>query len=197
MASRDPDRRPSALPMRFKRGDAEAVRRVGERVRRIVGFRGYRIPAVDRQDIEQEVLAQIWRAAGRSGFEAGDGFWGFVDVVTTRRCIDWFRGQRRATPLEWESDVSAPGPGPLQSVLDDERAELARMSVARLKEPCRDLIRLRVVRGQSYRQIAGQLGRSEEALRAQMYRCVRQAREALEELTRGAPASRQSMGEPE
>lgn len=34
-------------------------------------------------------MTEIWRAVNRSGFDVSLGFWGFVETVTARRCIDW------------------------------------------------------------------------------------------------------------
>jgi RNA polymerase sigma factor (sigma-70 family) len=137
------------------------------------------------------VLAQLWRAAGKPDFEAGDSFWGFVETVATRRCIDWLRG-KRPTSLDPEIEIRDSRAAPLESMLDDEKRELARMSVARLELPCRELIRLRATEGKSYTEIAGLLDRSEQALRAQMYRCIGKARAMMTRL-----AERPSLREPD
>ncbi len=164
----------------FRRGDPEAVRAVRERVRRIVGFRGYRMTATDRQDVEQEVMTQIWQAANRAGFDAGNRFWGFVEVVTARRCIDWLR-KKRFEQTE-ESDIADLRPGPQESTLRREEHRLAQTALAQLRKPCRDLIDQHVGEGKSYRQLAELLGKSEGALRVQMFRCIQEARKILDRL---------------
>ena len=45
---------------------------------------------------------------------------------------------------------------------------------------CRRLISLRVRDGLSYRDIAARLGRTEQGVRAKMYKCLKQARALLE-----------------
>ncbi len=75
----------------FATGDPAAVETVRARVDKILAFRGYGIPREDRKDLEQEVMVQLWRSVGRESFQTGAGFWGFVEVVSTRRCIDWLR----------------------------------------------------------------------------------------------------------
>ena len=83
----------------LKSGDAGAYDLVRARVGRIVAFRGYGIPWQDRSDLEQRILIEVWEAVSRPGFEP-DGFWGFVEVVASRRCIDWLRARRDGTALD-------------------------------------------------------------------------------------------------
>ena len=139
------------LVAELRRGTPEAVQEVRERVRRILGFRGYRIPKADLADLEQEVMSQLWQAVNRPSFDAAKGFWGFVEVVAGRRCIDWLRTKKPVTELTDEvHDGSA---GPLRSVLAEERVRLAQAALAELGEPCRELIRLHVGLGKSFRNL--------------------------------------------
>ena len=155
-----------------------------------MGFRGYRMPAADKKDLEQEIMTQLWQAVSRSSFDAGEQFWGFVEVVTARRCIDWARG-RYVKGREVELDESQPaiGPGPLGTTLAQERLELAHAALAQLAKPCRDLIYLHVGLGKSYSELAEQFNKSEGALRVQMHRCIARARQLLKP-GEGAEASR-------
>jgi hypothetical protein len=73
---------------RFVAGEPEATREALARIARMLAFRGYAIPAEERRDLAQEVATQVWLAAGRPEFDAERGFWGFVEVVAARRCID-------------------------------------------------------------------------------------------------------------
>ena len=94
----------------LRRGSPETFEALRRRVRKIIGFRGYRMPTEDRKDLEQEVMTQIWQAVNRRGFEAERGLWGFVEVVTARRCIDWLRSRRREVPLDENFVAAADGP---------------------------------------------------------------------------------------
>lgn len=200
MASTDPPRAPEngeddsrsrarAVVEGLQRGDPEAVAAVRSRVRRILSFRGYRIPGEDRKDLEQEAMTQIWTAVNRSSFES-TGFWGFVDVVSTRRCIDWLRTDKPTMPLE--PTRTDQRPDALAKLLTHERAGLAYATLARLDKPCRELIFLHAGLNKTYREISRILGKSEGALRVQMYRCVRAARKMLLEQARSADASTDS-----
>lgn len=171
----------------FRQGVPEAVTRVRDRVGRILAFRGYRIPAEERRDLQQEVMAQIWRAANRAGFDPARGFLGFVEVVTARRCIDWLRTRRQDSELQ--PDHRDERPDPFAVTLAGERARLAAAVLARLREPCRELIALHIVEHKPYSEVARILGRSEGALRVQMYRCIREARRILDELMDAADST--------
>ncbi len=164
----------------FRRGDPGTVAEVRRRVERIIAFSGFRISRPDQEELRQEVLAQLWQGVNRDGFDRDRGFWGFVQTVASRRCIDWMRAQRRPESMEVESVVDT-RKSPLRRVLDREREQDLARTLDRLPSGCRDLIDLRIVQDKSYRDIARQLGRSEQALRAQMYRCVRKARELVED----------------
>ncbi len=159
-------------------GDAPTSEVVRARVSRILAFRGYGISRQDRSDLEQRILVEVWQAVKRPGFHA-DRFWGFVEVVAARRCIDWQRAQRSETTLDGVPEPADPGAGPLAGLLASEKSALAREVLARLPTPCRELIRLHVVADRSYREISQILGRSEAALRVQMHRCIQRAQKLL------------------
>jgi DNA-directed RNA polymerase specialized sigma24 family protein len=167
-ADRDRNRAPNAAAgvspedyaRRMQSGDAKAVEVVRQRVRRILAFKGLRIPRQDRDDLEQEILAALWQAIKRSDFDFGAGFWGFVEVVTSRRCIDWLRAKKETYSIE--ENLRDTGKSPVERVLEDERAKIASQVLGAL-DP----------------QIARSLRKSEGAVRVQMYRCLRAVRDIL------------------
>ena len=175
----------------LRRGSPRALRLARRRVRAILSFRGYRIPPEDRRDLEQEVMTQLWQAVNRAGF-SDDRFWGFVEVVTARRSIDWLRTRKPLIALDERAASDAPGP--LGGVLSRERTELAHAALAQLAKPCRDLIYLHFALRKPYRELSGLLGKSEGALRVQLHRCVAEARRILTEL-RAGDRSRATGGE--
>lgn len=172
-----------AIVERFRTGDARAASEIRTRVRRILSFRAYGIPKEDRADLEQLVMTQLWRAVARPGF-AAEGFWGLLEIVVSRRCIDWIRAQRPEEELEAAEAVSADGPDPLAGVIRKERIALAEAALAKLPAECRRLIRLRVVEERSYEEIARLWRRSAGSLRVSMHRCVRRAGRILRELSK-------------
>jgi len=177
--------RGTELALRIRSGDAEAVRQVRERVRKIIGFKHLRIPDDQLDDLEQEIVTQIWQAVNQRSFEPSRGFWGFVELVTTRRCIDWLRTRRPRAPLS--ETIRDEGPGPLRKTLRQERSRLVSSVLESLGPPCRALISLRLEEGLSYRELSRRLGKSEGALRVQMYRCVQRAGALLQSLADREP----------
>lgn len=171
---------PATWAVRLRRGEPEAVVEVRKRVARILRHGALALPPEAREDLEQEVMADLWQAVNRRGFDAHLGFWGFVEVVTSRRCIDWLRGHREQAVLP--AGLEAPGRGPLGHLVEKERTALAREVLGRLRGSCRELILLRLRDDLGYGEIARRLGKSEGALRIQMYRCVRAARRLLRRL---------------
>jgi RNA polymerase sigma-70 factor (ECF subfamily) len=178
-----------AVALDFRRGRPEAVRVVRERVRRVVSYRGFGLSPADRQDLEQEAMAHLWQAAMRPDFDPAGGFWRFIDVVASRRCIDWRRKLR--SDEEFDSQTADTGKGPLQKALGRERIELARAALSELGEPCAELIYLRVTLDRSFDEIAALLGKTSGALRVQFFRCIRRAQEKLE---RATPSGRRGKG---
>jgi RNA polymerase sigma factor (sigma-70 family) len=168
---------PEAWVARLKKGDPEAVQEVRRRVRTILAFRGFGCSESDKDDLEQEVMTHLWRAVNRQGFSASAGFWGFVEVVTARRCIDWLREQRERVPID--GGFPDGRQTPIQLALAGERAKLATAVIDALDPACRELVVGRLRDGRSYSELAGRLGKSEGALRVQMYRCIQSARKIL------------------
>lgn len=171
---------PASIVRSIRERDPSAIREVLQRVRRILAFRGYGIPEDDRQDLEQVVMTQIWDAVSRPGFDQA-GFWGFVEVVVSRRCIDWLRRRKNETRLEGCDNFADPSLGPLGHLLQREKIELAQETLTRLPKPCRRLIELVAGQEKTYREAASILGSSEGALRVQMFRCILEARKLLAE----------------
>lgn len=167
------------IALGFRRGDRAATKLVRRRVRRIVSYRRYGMSREDRIDVEQEVMTQLWQATRQHDCRFEGGFWGFVETVAIRRCIDWLRAHREHAAL----DPSRPAQGdPLSHALVKERDELASAAVERLDDQCRELLRLRVDEHRSYREISRILGASEGALRIRMHRCIEKAGEILRRL---------------
>jgi RNA polymerase sigma factor (sigma-70 family) len=169
---------PISVARLFAARDPAATRKVVRRVRRILAFRGYGIPEEDRRELEQVVIIQIWEGIRRPGFDPA-GFWGFVEVVVSRRCIDWLRLHRAEVSLEDSDEVVDPTLSPLKSLIQREKTEIARETLAQLPEPCRQVIELVVGQGKTYVEAASILGSSEGALRVRMHRCIREARKLL------------------
>ena len=160
----------------FRRGDAKTVREVELRVRRILRFRGFRIPAEDRRDLRQEVMTQLWQAVHRSDFRPDLGFWGLVETVAGRRAIDWLRSRR---PVEESLEATDGARAPALEAPSTERSFDALTALRGVGEPCRRLIYLKIAAGLTYDEISPLAGKTPGALRVQMHRCLDKARQLL------------------
>lgn len=175
-------REPEEWARSLRKGEPEAVREVRRRIARIVSYRGLGVAAADRGDLEQEIMIQVWQAANRPGFDVAAGFWGFVEVVTSRRCIDWLRSRRDWSSVDVD-DLRSPDHGPFDEAVARDRQALASDILSRLGDECRQLIRLRLGEGVAYARVAEITGKSEGALRVQLHRCIGQARRIANKLT--------------
>jgi RNA polymerase sigma-70 factor (ECF subfamily) len=167
---------------------------VRERVRKILYHKRLGIPDYDRDDLEQEVMAELWRAVNRAGFDFTAGFWGFVEIVTSRRCIDWLRSRRGLVPVA--DNTQDQRKSPLDEVLDAERSEIAAHVLEALDPECRKIIIMRIHDGMPYQRIADILGKSVGAVRVQMYRCISHAQRLIHE-TDPAPRRKTEQGGPD
>lgn len=171
-----------SLLRQFKDGDSAVTQQIRQRVGRILGFRLFGIPHEDRLDLEQKIMIQLWEATTRPEF-SGDDFWGFVETVTSRRCIDWLRTRKPIVDNELLQEIIDTREEPLRRTLRRERMELADAALARLPEACRELIRLHAGQNRTYGEISEILGKSEAALRVQMHRCIKRAQEILHQIS--------------
>jgi RNA polymerase sigma-70 factor (ECF subfamily) len=164
---------------RFLAGDAAACREVERWAREILLYRRLGLGPEDVDDVVQEVLAGVCRAAARPGFTLRHGLRAFVRTLTLARGIDRVRRLRvrRAGPLD-EAHPD-PGPGPGDAAEDaEERARLHRALDA-LGEKCREIIRLHYFEGWPYARIAAREKRSEGTMRARMFECIRTLRRRM------------------
>lgn len=164
----------------LRQGDPEAAQLVQSRVARIVAYRGLGVPPEDRQDLEQEIVTAVWQAVNRPGFDFTAGFWGFLETVASRRCIDWLRARR--SHEEVPDNIIALDASPRRRVVDRERSELASAALEALPAPCRRLVILRLRDDLSYAEIAERMNKSEGALRVQFHRCIDRARRIVGQL---------------
>jgi RNA polymerase sigma factor (sigma-70 family) len=107
--------------------------------------------------------------------------------VTVHSCLDAVRRLRRRPALDpeaLEGQLPAPGPSPLDRVLDGERAARLLRVLEAMPAECRELWRL-ILRGLGYREIAAQMGVAEGALRVRAHRCRKRAEETLARLDLG------------
>lgn len=175
-------RSPEEWARKLRQGESEAAQVVQVRIARIVAFRGLGMPPEDRQDLEQEIMTEVWQAVNRPGFDFSAGFWGFLETVASRRCIDWLRARRSHEELP--DNIVSLAASPRRRVADRERSELASTALASLPTQCRRLVTMRLRDDLSYAEIAERMEKSEGALRVQFHRCIDRARRMVQRLDR-------------
>ena len=160
-------------------GDAAACRTIERWAREIIFFRGFGLGPEDRDDVVQETVAGVWRAASRDGFELSHGLRALVRTIAIARCIDRVRRRRPMLELPESLPDSASGPYE-QAMASDERAWL-RVVLRQLGDDCRAIIRLYYFEDLSYSEIATREQRSESTMRVRMFNCIRALRKRLGE----------------
>ncbi len=144
-------------------------------MRRVVRYKGYFIPADDRDDVVQDTLTSLWRTLSPEDRPPPEAFPGFVRRIAHRRCVDWLRRLRPTTELS--DAVVDPRPDPYEQLLRGDPAAQVRWLLQSLDARCRELFRLHYLEKLGFREIAERLGTQESTQRVHMLNCTRKARE--------------------
>jgi RNA polymerase sigma factor (sigma-70 family) len=165
------------LLRRFLAGEPAACRQVERWAHEILLFQRLGLTREERDDAVQDVLAGVWRAAGRPGFALRHGLRAFVRTVTLARAIDCVRRRRRTAPV----DESLPDPagGPAIDAEHAERSGRLHDALAALDPRCRAIIRLHYFEDWTYARIAALERRRESTMRVRMFNCLRALRQRL------------------
>ena len=200
------------LVARFHQGDHEAVRVLLQRYRRFARAkaRGYFLVGADTDDIEQEGMIGLFKAARDYRADRQASFRAFAELCITRQVITAIKTATRQKhqPLNQYLSISGvrggddPGERSVEDLLDDhyvadpadevlsrERMAAMRRSMAEMLSGLEvDVLRL-YVEGKSYQEIGNQLGRHVKSIDNALQRIKRkldvhmQEREATEALT--------------
>src|SRR5262245_7468225 len=158
----------------FREGDPGAVAEVRDWIARVVGHSAWRL--ADAESVVQDVLVKLLDVARSDRFERRSSFRTFAVSVARHTSIDAYRRQR------WRERMESPAVGGTEAVAAagdpeaqrhaEERRELLRYVYQKLPEDCRKLWRWVYGEGLEARQVAGQLGISEENVRVRVHRCL-------------------------
>jgi len=199
------------LAARFQRGDRLALEALIARYRRFARAksRGYFLVGGDADDIEQEALIGLYKAARDFRPEHQASFRAFAELCITRQIITAIKTATRQKHQPLNQYVSISGarggdePGersveellhahhdgdPADSVVSGERMETIRASMARMLSALEvDVLKL-YVEGKSYQEIGEQLGRHVKSIDNALQRIKRKLDQHLQE-TAAAEAS--------
>jgi len=162
----------------FRSGDPGAVAEVRDWVRQVVGHPAWRL--TDAESVVQDVLLKILDIARADRFEHRSSFRTFATSVARHTCIDAYRKERWRERMEVRSaadaDETSTSGNPEAHHSMRERRELLSYVYQKLPEECRRLWRWVYGQGLAARQVAEQLGISEENVRVRVHRCLQKAR---------------------
>ena len=192
------------LVARFHQGDEVALQVLLERYRRFARAkaRGYFIVGADADDIEQEGMIGLFKAARDFRPERQSSFRAFAELCITRQVITAIKTATRQKhqPLNRYVSISGvrgsdePGersiedmlvshhtPDPAETVLANERMAQMRQSMADMLSGLEvDVLRL-YVEGKSYQEIGVQLGRHVKSIDNALQRIKRKVDAHLHE----------------
>ena len=165
-----------------RQGDNRAWRRLVERYENLV-YSTALLSGLSEEDAG-EVHQQVWVELHRSMLRIKDPKALPSWLITTTRRIAY---RHAVLARRWVSEVresmSDPSPGPDATVLLIEQRWRLEEALNRLDERCRELLRLHFFEPEtaSYRDLAAKFGLKEDSIGSLKTRCLRRARQLLEE----------------
>jgi RNA polymerase sigma factor (sigma-70 family) len=164
------------LVERCRAGDGEAWNELVERFSRYVyavTVRGFRLGEQDAEDVFQEVFTRVYTNLDKLRDESALRPW--IAQLTRRICLDSIaRSGREQAAAEPDSEE-----GRDETAEIDEAFEI-REAVARLPQPCQDILDRFFARDQSYRTISSELDLPSGTIASRIARCLGKLREELD-----------------
>jgi len=173
----------AGLAARCRGGDEAAWAELVERFSRYVYaicVQGFRLSPHDAEDAFQDVFAKAYVQLGTLRDDNALRPW--LAQLTRRVCIDRIRSSARETPIE---ELEPDGVDDTLEILDEALA--VREALARVGEPCGELLDRFFARDESYRTIGEQLGLPAGTIASRLSRCLEKLRREMED---SAPAVR-------
>jgi RNA polymerase sigma-70 factor (ECF subfamily) len=133
------------------------------------------------EELFQEVFLAVW--CKRRHYEYPRPFKTWLYAIAVNRCRSDFRRATPSTEPLAEKDLSEPLPGrnsPVTTAMAAERAAIIAAAVARLSEPQRVVVALRIWQQMSYAEISQVLNQPDSTVRSHMHRSLCALRGLLE-----------------
>jgi RNA polymerase sigma factor (sigma-70 family) len=167
----------AALVARCRAGDESAWAQLVERFSRYVYAicsQGFRLSSHDAEDVFQEVFAKAYEKLPR--LRNDDAIRPWLAQLTRRLCIDRLREATREAPVE---ELEPDG---MDATIDNlDEAMAVREALARIGEPCGDMLDRFFARDQSYRTIGDELGLPAGTIASRISRCLEKLKGAMED----------------
>ena len=167
----------AGLAARCRAGDEAAWAELVERFSRYVYaicVQGFRLSQHDAEDAFQDVFAKAYVQLGTLRDDGALRPW--LAQLTRRVCIDRIRGSARETPIE---ELEPDGVDDTLELLDDALA--VRDALARIGEPCGEMLDRFFARDESYRTIGDELGLPAGTIASRLSRCLEKLRREMED----------------
>lgn len=173
----------------FVRGESRGVVLVDTWIARATApFR--RNLADEWDDVRQEIRIEVLGLLRDGRYRGESSLKTYVWRVAAHTCLDALRRRRRRPPTEPETAAEplvAPGPTPLDRLVEAERERQLLCVLEAMAPECRELWR-HILEGRGYREIAGRLGVAEGTLRVRAHRCRKAAEQKLGNAGEGGSA---------
>jgi RNA polymerase sigma factor (sigma-70 family) len=167
----------AALVARCRGGDDSAWALLVERFSRYVYAicsQGFRLAQHDAEDVFQDVFAKAYENLSKLRNDEAIRPW--LAQLTRRLCIDRLRETAREAPVE---ELEPDGLDDLVETLDE--AMTVREALARIGEPCGDMLDRFFARDQSYRTIGEELDLPAGTIASRISRCLEKLKSAMED----------------
>jgi len=172
-----PEPTDAALVARCRAGDDSAWALLVERFSRYVYAicsQGFRLSQHDTEDVFQDVFTKAYE--NLSKLRNDDAVRPWLAQLTRRLCIDRLREATREVPAE---ELEPDGLDETIDTLDEAMA--VRQAMARIGEPCGDMLDRFFARDQSYRTIGDELDLPAGTIASRISRCLEKLKGAMED----------------
>ncbi|HEY1563551.1 MAG TPA: sigma-70 family RNA polymerase sigma factor [Gaiellaceae bacterium] len=172
-----PEPTDAALVARCRAGDDAAWGQLVERFSRYVYAicsQGFRLSQHDTEDVFQDVFTKAYE--NLSKLRNDDAVRPWLAQLTRRLCIDRLREATREVPVE---ELEPDGLDETIDTLDEAMA--VRQAMARIGEPCGDMLDRFFARDQSYRTIGDELDLPAGTIASRISRCLEKLKGAMED----------------
>jgi RNA polymerase sigma factor (sigma-70 family) len=160
---------------RIRKGDEEALAALYRSNQRSVTALVTRNSGTvnDAADVLQESLVVLWERVRSGRYEQRAKLDTFLFATAKNVWLRRLARRRREIPAEIDpEETSSTDPSPLEAMIESERAQLVKLALTKLGEPCRTLLVLFYWEEASMEQIAARLGfANAETAKSKKYQC--------------------------
>lgn len=132
----------------------------------------------EAEDVAQEVYIRLWEGLGEIELTRAK-YW--LLRVARNTCLDRLRRRTLEHKYMQQPVPIEPSPGPMDTLLQEQRSALVREAIGSLDEPFRSLIILRDIHQHSYQDIARILELGLDQVKVYLFRARQKLKSMLQE----------------